>query len=104
MAFKKGIAAIFRFKSRKLASSFSQWKYKAQFMRYMQSYINYKQNNIPKSHNFSSNKASDIKQNAFRQSLVKKKSPLSYNDSQSSGSEHENIDENEELDEKSLSQ
>ena len=44
-----------------------------------------------------------MKQNAFRQSLVKKKSPLSYNDSQSSGSEHENIDENEELDEKSLS-
>jgi len=29
MTIKKGIAAIFRYKSRRLATSFAQWKYKA---------------------------------------------------------------------------
>ena len=42
MTVKKGIAAIFRYKSRRLATSFAQWKYKAQFMRYMESYVQYK--------------------------------------------------------------
>ena len=42
MILKRGVAAIFRYKSRRLATSFSQWKYKAQFMRYMESYVQYK--------------------------------------------------------------
>ena len=42
LTLRKCIASIFRFKSRKLASAFAQWKYKSQFIRYMENYINYK--------------------------------------------------------------
>ena len=39
MTLRKCIASIFRFKSRKLAASFSQWKFTAQFMKYMHNYV-----------------------------------------------------------------
>jgi hypothetical protein len=36
MVIRKGIASIFRFKSRKVSNFFQQWKFKTQFMNYLQ--------------------------------------------------------------------
>ncbi|CDW89251.1 UNKNOWN [Stylonychia lemnae] len=43
LVLRKCVGCLFRYRSRKLANSFVQWKYRTQFTQYMQNYLKYKQ-------------------------------------------------------------
>eukprot|EP00347_Sterkiella_histriomuscorum_P006995 403350650 len=43
---RKAIGCLFRYRSRKLANSFIQWKFKVQFQGYLQNYLEYKNLNL----------------------------------------------------------
>ena len=110
---KQCMACFFRFKSRQLASFFSQWKYKVQFMHYMESFIHFKRSSIGANESSSfnhdtrrsdgfifsntrmaSNPRGQILSNQERESLLK---------SRVDSEEDENIDESEDQEEKILS-